>query len=193
MRIQDAEDLANFVQELKLETDRGLPLVGTAFIDEKLKDTLEAFFISGKSSNRLLNEANAPLGTLSARLEACFALGLINDYEYAEINLLRKVRNEFAHAKHGISFKTEKIAGLCSTLASNLPEGDGFPISDPKFRYINAVVCIVLKLYHRPSWVVQEKRIAKNYGNENDGKWISMKEQRPPEGTPIITYVETSG
>jgi hypothetical protein len=40
MRLDHAEDLAKFVEELKRETDRGLPLVGTALIDEKLRDTL---------------------------------------------------------------------------------------------------------------------------------------------------------
>jgi len=189
MRLDHAEDLARFIEELKAETDRGLPLVGTALIDEKLRETLKAFFTNGKSSNKLLNDANAPLGTFSSRLEACKALALIDDYEYSEINLLRKVRNEFAHAKHGISFKSEKIEGFCSTLVSNLPEGENFPLSDPRFRFMNAVVCIVLRLYYRPEWVRKEKRVSKEWG-ENDGKWIPISEKEPPEGVPIIAMVK---
>lgn len=189
MRLDHAEDLAKFVEELKAETDRGLPLVGTALIDEKLKETLEAFFIEGKSSNKLINEGNAPLGTFSSRLEACNALGLIDQYEYSEINLLRKVRNEFAHAKHGISFQSDRIKGFCSTLTSSLPEGENYPLSDPRFRFMNAVVCIVLRLYYRPDWVMKEKRQVKDWG-KNDGKWIPIDEQKPPEGVPIIAMVK---
>ena len=74
MRLDHAEDLAKFVEELKRETDRGLPLVGAALIDEKLLETLQAFFVEGKSSNKLLTEGNAPLGTFSSRIEACYAL-----------------------------------------------------------------------------------------------------------------------
>lgn len=190
MRFDHAEDLARFVEELKKETDRGLPLVGTALIDEKLRDTLESFFISKKSAHKLLDDFNSPLGTLSSRLEACFALGLIDDHEYSEINLLRKVRNEFAHSKHGLSFKNEKIVGYCSTLKSSLPEGENFPITEPRFRYMNAIVCMVLRLYYRPEWVEKEKRITKSYG-ENDGKWIPVKDQAPPAGVPFIAMIKS--
>lgn len=189
MRLDHAEDLAKFVEELKKETDRGLPLVGTALIDEKLRDTLEAFFVTKRSASKLLDEFNSPLGTFSSRLEACFALGLIDEYEYSEINLLRKVRNEFAHSKHGVSFKTEKIASCCSSLKSSLPEGENYPLSNPRFRFMNAVVCIVLRLYYRPEWVQKEKRVTKSYG-ENDGKLISVKDQLPPEGIPVIVMVK---
>jgi DNA-binding MltR family transcriptional regulator len=121
----------------------------TALIDQKLRDTLDAFFVDGRSSKKLLDDPNAPLGTFSSRLEACYALGLIDNYEHSEINLLRKVRNDFAHSKHGISFKTERIAGLCSTLISSLPEGEGYPLTDPRFRFMNAIVCIVLRYLSR--------------------------------------------
>jgi mannitol operon repressor len=175
MRLDHAEDLAKFVEELKRETDRGLPLVGTALIDEKLRDTLEAFLIEKKIAKKLLDEPNSTLGSFSSRLDMCYALGLIDNYEYNEINLLRKVRNEFAHSKHGISFKTDKIIGLCSTLRSILPEEDGFPLKDPKFRYMNSVVCIIFRLYCRPENIRKEQRITKSYGN-NDGKFIPIKD-----------------
>ncbi len=44
MRPVDVNDLNSFVRELELETDRGLPLVGAALIDDRLQETLRAFF-----------------------------------------------------------------------------------------------------------------------------------------------------
>ena len=93
MRLEDAEDLSKFVSELRQETDRGLPLVCAALIDDKLQGTLLAFFASERSGKKLVLDANAPLGTFASRIEACFALGLIDDFEYAEANLIRKIRN----------------------------------------------------------------------------------------------------
>jgi mannitol operon repressor len=61
MRLADAEDLAKFVEELKRETDRGLPLVGAALIDDRLQETLRSFFCEGRTSSKLLDSANAPL------------------------------------------------------------------------------------------------------------------------------------
>ena len=158
MRLDHAEDLAKFVEELKRETDRGLPLVGAALIDEKLLETLQAFIIEGKSSKKLLTKGNAPLGTFSSRIEACFSLGLIDKFEYQEISLIRKIRNEFAHARHGISFQTEKIIGYCTSLKSEVPELEGYSTKDPKFIFMSAIVCIVLRLLNRTAWVVKERR-----------------------------------
>lgn len=190
MRVADAEDLAKFVEELKRETDRGLPLVGSALIDDKLLETLRSFFCEGRSSNKLLDDLNAPLGTFSSRVEACFALGLIDEHEYSEIGLIRKVRNEFAHAKHGTSFQTERIRGLCSSLRSDLPEGAGYPTTDPKFRFINAVVAIVLRLYYRPEWVEQERRQPKTWLSQDATKWRLTEDEKPPPGVPVIVMVK---
>lgn len=190
MRLDHAEDLAKFMEELKRETDRGLPLVGAALIDEKLLETLQAFFVEGKSSNKLLTEGNAPLGTFSSRIEACYALGLIDEFEYQEIGLIRKVRNEFAHSKHGLSFQTDKIKGYCISFKSDLPQGAGYSVNEPRFRFINAVVCIVLRLYYRAAWVQKERREPKTWVSADAMRWRSIEEEKPPEGVPVLLMVK---
>jgi mannitol operon repressor len=185
MQLEHTQDLSIFLRELQKETDRGLPLVGTAFIDEKLRETLQAFFIENKVSSKLLNERFSPLASFSARLDACFALGLIDDHEYSEINILRKVRNEFAHGKHGLSFKNDKIVGLCSSLNSSLPEGSDYPINDARFRFTNAIVCIVLQLYYRPDWIKRERRIFNPEGKYRY-QWIDINKEKPPSGETVI-------
>ena len=167
MFLNDAEDLAKFAEELKKETDRGLPLVGTVLIDEKLRDTLDAFFIGGKINKKLLDDQNSPLGTFSSRIDACYALGLIDEFEYTEINFLRKIRNEFAHAKHGISFKTGKIKDLCSNLKTVTPKIEGFDIGDPKSVFMFSVTNIALRLYYRPELIKSQKRTSDSFGENN--------------------------
>ena len=190
MLLEQAEDLARFVDELKRETDRGLPLVGAALIDEKLIETLESFSCPNRPISKLLKEGTAPLGTFSSRTELCYTLGLIDEFEYQEINLVRKVRNEFAHAKHGTSFKTERIVGLCSSLKSDLPEGENYPTSDPRFRFTNAVVCLALRLYYRPQWVAKEQREPKEWVTQDQSRWRSVKEELPPEGVPVMAMIK---
>ncbi len=101
MRTDDLNDLSRFLGELQAESGRGLALVGTSVLDDKLRATLGSFFIECNAASRLLEIANAPLGTFSALADACFALGLIDQGEHKEISLIRKVRNEFAHGLHG--------------------------------------------------------------------------------------------
>jgi len=193
MRLADTEDFSKFIAELQRETDRGLPLVGAALIDDRLEETLRSFFCEGRTSSKLLEEANGPLGTFSSRAQTCYALGLIDDYEYAEIELIRKVRNEFAHAKHGTSFQTERVKGLCSSLCSDLPEGSGHPTSDPRFRFVNAVVCVALRLYYRPEWVALERRQSKTWISQDAVRWRSIDDEKPPSDVPVVVVVKRHG
>lgn len=171
MREKDLADLQSFLTELQAETDRGLALVGLALLDEKLLETLQAFFVDGKSSARLLTDPNAPLGTLSARIEACAALGLITPEEHQEIGLLRRVRNEFAHKRHGLDFNSPKVAGLCTSLNSNLP-GDA-KLASNRVRFINSTVLLTLSLFYRAEWVAKEKRAPKIWGDPEMSEWRS--------------------
>lgn len=186
MLLSTAQDLANFVEELRRETDRGLPLVGAALIDDRLTETLRSFFCETPSANRLLDDGNAPLGTFSSRTDMCYSLGLIDEYEYAEIGLIRKVRNEFAHAKHGITFSSPRVQGLCATLKSDLPQGGDYPLQEPRFRFMNAVVCLALRLYHRPEWVALERRKPKIWVDPEATKWRSVEDGTPPPGLPVM-------
>lgn len=186
MKQEDTADLASFFSELQRETDRGLPLVAAALIDEKLLDALQSFLCQGKASERLLSEPNAPLGVFSARIDACFALALIDEFEHQEISLIRKIRNVFAHSKHGVSFTNEKVVGLCASLKSNLPEGADHPTNDARFRFINATVCLVLRLYYRGAWVAKERRQTKSWVDSDQSRWRSVTDEAPPAGVPVI-------
>jgi mannitol operon repressor len=189
MLLSTAEDLAKFVEELKRESDRGLALVAAALIDDKLAETLRHFFCEGPSAGKMIDDTNAPLGTFSARAETCFSLGLIDEFEYGEIALVRKVRNEFAHAKHGMSFQTPRVQGLCSSLKSDLPKGADYPLNDPRFRFTNAAVCLALRLYHRPEWVALERRRPKSWVEDEATKWRDGRSEKPPPGISVIAML----
>ena len=185
MRDDDLKDLSRFLRELQAETDRGLALVGAAVIDDKIRATLAAFFVEGPAAARLLDGGDAPLSTFSARTDACLVLGLIDAFEHGEISLLRKVRNEFAHGLHGTTFQSERIRGYCSGLKSHLPEGSGHP-NEPRLRFTNSVVSLATRLYYRPEWVAQERRIAKEWISPDQVRWRSIDDEKPPEGSPVL-------
>ena len=58
-----------FPEHLKAESERGQVLISAAMIDDLLLRTLVAFLIEGGSADKLLTGFNAPIGTLSARIE----------------------------------------------------------------------------------------------------------------------------
>lgn len=144
-----------FLEDFNRETERGAALAAAAMVDDQLGRTIEAFLIPNKGSSALLEGFNAPLGTFSARIAAAFALGLISEQEYRECDLIRKVRNEFAH-QIKVSFKTEKIVSLCAQLKMAARDYDDVNV-DTRGKFTTAAVCLILNLTNRPHYVAQER------------------------------------
>lgn len=163
MRETDLQDFSRFLSEFQDETDRGAALVGAALLDLRLSETLRAFMVGPKAASDLLDGGTAPLGTFSSRIKATFALGLIDAHERAECDLIRRVRNEFAHQPHGITFVDPKIEALCDKLRSDLPGGRESHLGKPRFVFINAVILVAARLTYRAERVVLERRLTRTW------------------------------
>lgn len=131
--------------ELKGETDRGVALVATSFLDKLLRDILGAFLIENKSAGDLLSGFNAPFGSLSTRIAGCLALGLISDREAEQCDTLRKVRNRFAHEVE-VNFNTESVRALCNNLI--VPERD--KDCEARRKFMSASMIVLVALLNRP-------------------------------------------
>jgi DNA-binding MltR family transcriptional regulator len=77
-------------------------LLATSLIDEFLKFVLISGFRADAASKRLMEtvfSGNGPLATFSAKISVCSALGLVGGQDVRhDLTLLRKIRNDFAHA-----------------------------------------------------------------------------------------------
>ena len=51
----------------------------------------------------------APLGTFSARSRVAYSFGILSKDEYDDIDLIRDIRNKFAHQMTGVSFDLNEI------------------------------------------------------------------------------------
>ena len=163
MRDEDLADFSAFLDEFQQETDRGAALVGAALIDLKLADTLRSFMVSLAAARSLLDGGTAALGTFSARIKATFALGLIDDNEQRERDIIRRVRNEFAHRPHGVGFDDPAIATFCERLQPDLPGGRDQHKGRFRFIFINAVILTVLRLTYRAERVALERRVTRTW------------------------------
>jgi hypothetical protein len=147
-------DFAAMLEELNAETERGVALVVTAFIDDLLGRALASFLIKNESAERLLRGFNAPLGTFATKIAACHAMGLITDEETRQCNFVRKVRNKFAH-KVQASFDDDKIRDLCLNLATD--ERLKETTTTARARFTRASIVLVVALVNRPH-LVGERR-----------------------------------
>jgi hypothetical protein len=163
VRGEDVKRLNEFLKEFQGETDRGAALIGTTIIDNMLAATIEAFLVVGKASKELLYGSLAPIHSFASRINLAFALGLINEHEHSESNLIRKIRNEFAHRGVGLAYSDPKINALCDRLKSDLPGGSPAFIGKPRDVFVNAVILIHLALHYSAAWVEKERRTSKNW------------------------------
>jgi hypothetical protein len=100
------------LRELNKESDRGCVMVACSCLDELLRRILLAFLVEVPTSADLVEGFNAPLGTMSTRTAAAYSLGLIHEREFKELEILRRVRNRFAHGVH-VSFDMQYVKALC--------------------------------------------------------------------------------
>ncbi|WKA26379.1 transcriptional regulator [Bradyrhizobium roseum] len=154
------KDFEEFLGDFNKETERGAALAAAAYIDGLLESTLIAFLIPNDSGLNLITGFNAPLGTLSARNAACHAMGLISELEFKECDLIRRVRNEFAH-KVKMSFEVSRVKNLCRNLSLRAKPYGAVTVST-RGEFTSAAVALILNLTNRPHYVAQR---ALTYGN----------------------------
>lgn len=158
MKPEDLEYFSKFLKEFQAETDRGAALVGVALLDEQLLELLKSYLLKKKQSKELLEGGTAPLGTFSARIKASYCLGLITDLEHKELQIIRKVRNEFAHHVHGLSFADDAITALCNNFYDRMPDArEKAVFRDARARYIDSVIFTSLALWYRPQHAEKHK------------------------------------
>jgi DNA-binding MltR family transcriptional regulator len=98
------------IEELDNESDRGVALMGAAYIDTALKTLLEASLAGGETvANKLFNSPNAPLGTFSSRIAMAYGLGHIGPHYFNALEAIREIRNAFAHFRRSLTFEDPEI------------------------------------------------------------------------------------
>jgi hypothetical protein len=152
------ELLSKFLNEFQKETDRGASILAGSMLDQKLKDILFDFLIDCPTTKDLLSGNNAPVGTFSSRLNLAFSLGLISEYEYNDCNIIRKIRNDFAHKfELEFSFKDQRVSSLCWNLTADTPgEKESFK-DKPRQLFVNGVVMLYVNLLYREEHVRKRK------------------------------------
>lgn len=86
-----------FVDQFSTESHRAAVILSVAKLDQQLYFLLSRHLLpSYKREDELFN-GDSPLSTLSAKISACYRLGLIDSDFAKALHLIRKIRNDFAH------------------------------------------------------------------------------------------------
>lgn len=119
-QLDPAQDWEKFLEEFQNESPRACVILGAAFLDIKLRELIASFLINErKVVDDLLGtekKVDSPLATFSARIRAAYCLGLVSKEQFDDLNVIRKIRNQFAHRLHDLSFDDNKIRDWCNSL-----------------------------------------------------------------------------
>ena len=113
IKIEDLENniLQNekILEELQHGTDRSIAIVGATIIETQLEKLLSVHLVDNNKLKKKALDYNGFLGTFSAKINACFLLGLISKNLYNDIDRIRDIRNTFAHNLIDCNFNNHYI------------------------------------------------------------------------------------
>ena len=101
--------------------DRAVVLVSATVIEQGLEAALlERFPGLGTDEERLIFEDDgAPLRDFGSKIRLSYALGIIGPKAKADLDLIRQIRNTFAHSRAELTFDVPQVAAACALLTLN--------------------------------------------------------------------------
>ena len=92
------QEITRLVVGLVLEGQRALVIAGAARLDLALENVLKHSMRHHPGGSDNLFDPDRPLGSFAAKIALCHRLGLVSDEVEHALQLVRRIRNEFAHS-----------------------------------------------------------------------------------------------
>lgn len=141
----DIDSVNRFYAIARRHDDRGLVLSLSAFAEDSLGRLLLTYLKEGKPSRELVEGFNAPLGTLSTRIKAAHALGLLSREQYDRLELARRIRNKFAHDWEGCSLERQDIKAMIGKLRVETFDGTPF-VGSTRERLMASIFDVLIEI-----------------------------------------------
>lgn len=107
-------------REFRGESDRACVILGATLLDTALESLLRVRLVANASStDSLLDGANAPLASFSARIDMAHRLGLISARFARDLHIVRRIRNDFAHNISGCTFTDTSVRDRVTALSQS--------------------------------------------------------------------------
>ena len=113
---EQQQKVTEFRQALTVESDRGCALFAAAYLDKSLSDLLYVSLVGNRKIEKDLFEGTTPLSAFSSRITMSYYLGLISLACRQDLDIIKKIRNDFAHKINANSFDIQLIKDRCRAL-----------------------------------------------------------------------------
>ena len=156
-RAQKLQDLSGFGDEFRAESERAAAILGAALLDECLRQLIAGFLVDDSKEVDRLMGVDGPIGSFSSRRLLAYCMGLIGKTEYLDLEIIGRIRNDFAHDLHGLSFSSQSVRDRCGELRlpKRLPNTRGLSTARDQFSW--TIALLAAALIHRAD--EQERRV----------------------------------
>ena len=152
---------ANSAEYSKDGNDKSVALLTSAMLDTFLRETIRAHIIVGNPALQYDETAdiffsmNAPLSSFSAKIDLSYLLGICDNDARHDLNIIRRIRNAFAHAVIPITFETDEVAKECKKLKINSTKIKGL---GSRNLFLNSYIGLVDMLWPKIQEIQEEFR-----------------------------------
>ncbi len=144
------DEFLRIMTDIEHMDNRAAALVLASLIDNLLEFAIKFRFVplKGDDFDKLFRNPTAPLASFSAKITLAHALGLCDEVMRRQLDIMRSVRNAFAHTIMPVTFDDPLIAAECYRLDPvRLIDIPYQPVEDsPKgrFLYVGRVIAFQL-------------------------------------------------
>lgn len=103
----DLNDYQTFVTEYHGESDRSAIVMAGSFVEHYLATYIRHFMVSDEEVERLFEFG--PLSSFAARINIAHGFGLISNEHRHDLNIIKDIRNRFAHSPRLISLQKDEV------------------------------------------------------------------------------------
>ncbi|WP_372784249.1 hypothetical protein [Phenylobacterium sp.] len=121
-------EVDDYFVQIKAMSDREAVLAQSAFLDTFLEQALSWCMVTAPSDNRdrIFRDPGSPLGSFSARILLAEALGVVSPAMRAQLDVIRRIRNVFAHTVRPLDFENRTLAEEAAKLDPGSMTRPGF-------------------------------------------------------------------
>jgi DNA-binding MltR family transcriptional regulator len=98
------------------QADRGTALLASAWVDDTLATLVKSELLPDKEIVEDTFRPDGALGTFASRIKIAYLMGLIDKSTKSDLDLIRRIRNEFAHVREDIRFTSQTVKARCREL-----------------------------------------------------------------------------
>jgi hypothetical protein len=111
-------ELPAMEQEFYIGSARPAVILQASLVEDTLRRAIQTKFVQDMSSDleERIFESNGPLSTFGNKIIIGRALGLYKSVFHHDFEIIRELRNAFAHERYPMEFETPEVSGMCQHL-----------------------------------------------------------------------------